>query len=266
MRLRPTFEALRDRREKALVTYLTAGDPTPELSLQACRAALRGGADVLELGLPFSDPMADGPAIQHASERALAAGMTVRGALEMCRTLRAEFAQPIVLFGYYNPLYAFGLQRIAQAAREAGADGFLVVDLPPEEADELAAAARAQQLDLIYLLAPTSTRERIELVRTRASGFVYYVSMAGVTGAKLTDLAPILSGAQRVRDAIPLPLCVGFGISTPGEARRISSGADGVVVGSALVRLCAQHAGDAAALARDVEALVREIKAALRDA
>ena len=266
MRLRPTFEALRARGEKALVTYLTAGDPTPALSLQACRAALRAGADVLELGIPFSDPMADGPAIQRASERALAAGMNVRGVLEMCRTLRAEFSQPIVLFGYYNPLLAFGIEAITQAAADAGADAFLVVDLPPEESDELASAARRHGQDLIYLLAPTSTPARIELVRQRASGFVYYVSMTGVTGAKLADLSLVMASARRIGDAIALPLCVGFGISSPDEARQLAGAAEGVVVGSVLVRLCEQHAGDESALVREVETLVRHIKAALRGA
>lgn len=263
MSLTNTFGALRERGEKALVAFLMAGDPSFDASLDACRGALRGGADVLELGIPFSDPMADGPAIQRAAERAIRGGMNVRRVLDLCRSLRAEFTAPIVLFGYYNPLYVFGVAAIAEEARAAGADGFLVVDLPPEEAEELHAAARARGLDLVYLLAPTSTQERIQKVRERASGFVYYVSMTGVTGAKLPDLDQVRSGVARVRAAIPLPVCVGFGVTTPGEARALAGAADGVVVGSALVRLC-EGQNEGATLGSQVEASVRALKEAVR--
>lgn len=264
MRLRSTFDSLRARGEKALVAYLTAGDPSFDTSLAACRAALRGGADVLELGVPFSDPMADGPAIQKASERALKAGMSVQRTLDLARALRSEFAQPIVLFGYYNPLLAYGLERVCAAAAEAGADGFLVVDLPPEEAGELRLAARAQGLDLIHLLAPTSTAERIELVRAHASGFVYYVSMTGVTGTRVADFSEIRRGIERVRGAVSAPVCVGFGITTPDDAAALAPHADGVVVGSALVRLCEEHAAQPEKLAAEIEGAVRALKAATR--
>lgn len=264
MRLTKTFQDLAARGEKALVVYLTAGDPEAATGLEACRAALRGGADILELGIPFSDPTADGPAIQRASERALRAGMSVAGAIEICRKLRADFPQPIVLFGYYNPLLAFGPQAVAAAAAAAGADGFLVVDLPPEEAEELAAPARRSGLHLIYLLAPTSTDARVARVRERASGFVYYVSRTGVTGLKLDSVDEVRQGVQRLKASLDLPVCVGFGISTAEEARAIAQVADGVVVGSAFVRLCERHAGAPGELARAVESLARELKAATR--
>jgi tryptophan synthase alpha chain len=184
--------------------------------------------------------------------------------LDLCRALRAEFAAPIVLFGYYNPLLAFGLNGVARAAAQAGADGFLVVDLPPEEADDLHAAGRAQGLDLIYLLAPTSTDARVARVRARASGFVYYVSMTGVTGHRIEALDDVRRDLARVKAAIPLPVCVGFGVTTPDDASALAPAADGVVVGSAFVRRCEEHAGDPARLATEIESFARALKGAMR--
>src|SRR5262245_34861324 len=266
MRLTATFASLAARGEKALVAFLTAGDPSFDASLEACRAALRGGADVLELGVPFSDPMADGPAIQQSSERALRGGMSVRRTLELCAKLRAEVTAPILLFGYYNPLLAFGIDAVCAAAAAAGADAFLTVDLPAEEAEELRAPARRHGLDLIYLLTPTSTDARVEIVRARASGFVYYVSMTGVTGAKLASADAVRAEVSRLRAGLTVPVCVGFGIAPPEQARAIAPAADGVVVGSAFVRLCAEHAADTARLAAEVEAFTRRLKEAVRRA
>lgn len=263
-RLAPTFDQLAKAGEKALVAYVTAGDPTLDASFGVADAVLRGGADVLELGVPFSDPTADGPVIQRAATRALAAGTTLPGVLDLVKRLRATgHGQPIVLFGYYNPFLQYGLERVARDAALAGADAFLVVDLPPEHATELASACRPHGLDLIYLLTPTSDAERIEAVRARATGFVYYVSRTGVTGAAAPEPRDVAAQVARIRAAIPLPVCVGFGISTPAQAQAMADVADGVVVGSALVQLV-ESLGDGAADAAPVERAVRELKAGLR--
>jgi tryptophan synthase alpha chain len=264
MRIAPTFAALSAKKEKALVAFLTAGDPDPAVSLAACRAVLRGGADLLELGVPFSDPMADGPAIQRSSERALRAGMSLRKVLDLCAALRREFTAPIILFGYYNPFLAFGTVALCEQAAAAGADGFLVVDLPPEEAAEIHGPARAHGLDLIYLCAPTSTAARIARVRQSASGFVYYVSMTGVTGKNLGAIDEIRENVRRLQGELSLPVCVGFGITTADEARAVAAVADGVVVGSAFVRLCEEHAGDVPRLTTEVESFTRSLKDAVR--
>lgn len=237
-RIAPTFERLAKQGEKALVTYVTAGDPDLERSWQVINAVLQGGADVLELGVPFSDPTADGPVIQRAATRALEAGMTLAGVLELVRRVRAAgHAQPIVLFGYYNPFLQYGLERLAADAAAAGADGFLVVDLPPEHAGAMQAVCKPHGLDLIYLLTPTSDDARIAAVGSLASGFVYYVSRTGVTGAAAPEKAEVDAQVARIKRAIPLPVCVGFGISSPEQAAALGEQADGVVVGSALVAM-----------------------------
>jgi tryptophan synthase alpha chain len=237
-RISSTFERLAREGEKALVTYITAGDPDLERSYAVAEAVLTGGADILELGVPFSDPTADGPVIQRAAVRALAAGTTVAGVLDLVKRLRAAgHTQSIVLFGYYNPFLQYGLARLALDAAAAGADGFLVVDLPPEHAGAFAAACKPNGLDLIYLLTPTSDPERIAAVSSLASGFIYYVSRTGVTGSAAPEKQEVDAQVGRIKQAVALPVCVGFGISTPDQVAAMGEQANGVVVGSALVQM-----------------------------
>jgi tryptophan synthase alpha chain len=270
-RLQDTFTQLGARGEQALVAYVTGGDPDLETSYQVLEALARGGADIIELGVPFSDPTADGPTIQRASVRALAAGATVSGVLSLVSRLRAAgHQQPVILFGYYNPFLQYGLDRLAADAASAGADGFLVVDLPPEEAGPFQAAIRSAVpigsagggLDLIQLLTPTSTERRIAAVAKAASGFVYYVSRTGVTGAQEADLTTVGAQVARIRSAIDLPVCVGFGIARPDQVAALRGTADGVVVGSALVNLVEQL-GQGTSTVADIEAAVRGLKAPL---
>jgi len=238
-RIKATFERLRQNRRTALIPYVTAGDP----SLYATRYILdelaAAGADVIELGIPFSDPMADGPDICAAMERALEDGTTFAKVLELVEDFRKRHDQPIVLFGYMNPLYQYGLEKAAADAAAAGADGFLVVDLPPEEAGELTAFTKPQGLDFIGLFTPTSDEQRIAAIAEHCSGFAYYVSMLGVTGGVVDDLRPVEEGANRVRELTGLPTAVGFGIRSPHRAFEIGRFADGVVIGSALIRAMA---------------------------
>lgn len=241
-RIQHCFRSLAEAKRTALVAYITVGDPALEDSEACALAAFEAGADVLELGVPFSDPTADGPTIAEASYRALHHGGSVRATLELAKKLRAKTEKPLVLFSYYNPLLAFGDAALPVAAKAAGIDGLLVVDLPPEEGAELRASAAAQGLCMIPLLAPTSDRERERLALADASGFVYYVSMTGVTGSSTLDAKDAGEAAQALKGrAKGLPLVVGFGIDTPAKAREVADfGVDGVVVGSQLVRTIAQ--------------------------
>ncbi len=245
-------------RGKVLVTYLTAGDPTPDHSLGMFQAVLRGGADVLEIGVPFSDPGADGPAIQRASERALAAGGGLEHALQVAAALPAEV--PKVLFGYLNPFLAFGYQALAERCEAAGIHGLLCVDCPPEEEADFRTALRAHRVHPILLIAPTTPDARVAAVAGEGSGFLYYVSMTGVTGAALTGQDAVADRVARVRDLGGLPVAVGFGVATREDVARLAPSADGVVVGSALVRLVEAHGAEAAG---PLEALARSLKGGL---
>jgi tryptophan synthase alpha chain len=263
-RINTCFQRLADAQEKALVAYVTAGDPDLDTSYAVVEAVLAGGADVLELGVPFSDPTADGPVIQRAATRALAAGTTVEQVLGLVKRLRAAGReQPVVLFGYYNPFLQYGLEKLATDAAEAGADGFLVVDLPPEHAGPMHAALQARGLDLIYLLTPTSDDERIKAVGDRASGFVYYVSRTGVTGSAAPEARDVAAQVARIKAAIPLPVCVGFGISTPEQVAAMATQAEGVVVGSALVQLAEGLPAGTTQVA-DLQRRAAELKAPLK--
>jgi tryptophan synthase alpha chain len=235
-RISDTFKRCRQAGRAACMPYFTLGYPNATLSGEILLAAARSGADLFELGIPFSDPLADGPTIQHSTQTALENGMTVRGCLEQVRRLRQHgVEQPLLLMSYINPLLAFGMDRFASQAAAAGADGLIVPDLPPEESAGLEEACRRNELALVYLLAPTSTPERIALAASRASGFIYLVSVTGVTGAR-NELPPDLSDfIARVRRATDLPLAVGFGIATPQQAAQVGRLADGVIVGSALI-------------------------------
>ncbi len=235
-RLDETFAKLKAEGRKALVTFVTAGDPDYATSLGLLRALPAAGADVVELGMPFSDPMADGPAIQASSLRALNAGMTLNKTLEMVRTFRHENNHtPIVLMGYYNPIYIHGAEKFVADAREAGVDGLIVVDVPPEADDELCIPAMHAGLNFIRLATPTTDDRRLPAVLANTSGFVYYVSIAGITGTRAPDLAAVKANVDRIKAKTALPVCVGFGVKSPEQARDIGAFADGVVVGSALV-------------------------------
>ena len=230
------FADLKAQGRAALVTFLTAGDPDPETSLAILRALPAAGADVVELGMPFTDPMADGPAIQMSSQRALAAGQTLKKTLDMVRAFRtADDATPIVLMGYYNPIYIYGVDRFLRDAKSAGVDGLIVVDLPPEEDEELCLPALAAGLNFIRLATPTTDDKRLPAVLANTSGFVYYVSVTGITGAAAADPGKVTAAVARIKRHTKLPVAVGFGVRTADQAAAIASGVDGVVVGSALV-------------------------------
>jgi tryptophan synthase alpha chain len=230
------FAALKKDGRAALVTFLTAGDPDPETSLAILRALPAAGADVIELGMPFTDPMADGPAIQAAGLRALKAGQSLSKTLAMVRAFRAgDDATPIVLMGYYNPIYIYGVDRFLVDAKAVGVDGLIVVDLPPEEDDELCLPALKAGLSFIRLATPTTDDRRLPAVLANTSGFVYYVSITGITGAATPEPSQVNAAVARIKRHTRLPVAVGFGVRTAGHARAIAAGADGVVVGSALV-------------------------------
>ena len=235
-RIDKRFAELKAQGRAAFVAYLVAGDPDAETAFEMLRGLPAAGADLIELGYPFSDPMAEGPPIQRASQRALKAGMTLNGTLDMVRRFRLEDqTTPLILMGYLNPLLTPGLARFAAQAAAAGVDGMIVVDCPPEEADPLADALDAQGVSLIRLATPTTDDKRLAVVVRRTSGFVYYVSVAGVTGVKQADAEAVAPAVERVRRASGLPVAVGFGIRTPERARAVARVADAVVVGSALV-------------------------------
>jgi len=262
-RLGRTFARLRERDEAALVPFLMAGDRGLDTTARLVDRLIEAGADVLELGVPFSDPMADGPIHQRAAERALAAGASVARILELVIDLRRRSDLPVVLFGYANPFLRFGPERLAEAAEKAGIDALLCVDMPPEEADELRLPLGRRGLDMIFLLAPTSTDERIARVLGVASGFVYFVSVTGVTGVKAAEPVAIAPLVERIRRSTALPVGVGFGISTPEQARAVSGFADAVIVGSSFSRLI-EEAPDVPAALDSVGRLAGELKRATR--
>lgn len=235
-RIDARFAALKAEGRAAFVAYVMAGDPDAAASLEILKGLPGAGADIIELGFPFSDPMAEGPPIQRAALRALAKGMTLKGTLDLARAFReTDTETPIIMMGYTNPLVTWGYQAFARDAAAAGIDGIIVVDCPPEEADPLADALDANQLSLIRLATPTTDDKRLPVVINRTSGFVYYVSVAGVTGVKEADAATVAPHVERVRKASGLPVAVGFGIKTPERAAAIARVSDAVVVGSALV-------------------------------
>jgi tryptophan synthase alpha chain len=258
-RIKTTFDRLAGEGRKALIPFITAGDPDAALTLPLMHTLVEAGADVIELGVPFSDPMADGPTIQRASERALAKGMSLRKVLELVVAFRATDAQtPVVLMGYANPIEAMGLEKFAAAAASAGVDGVLVVDYPPEEALNFGAAMKAQGMDPIFLLAPTSTAARIAQVAEIASGYVYYVSLAGVTGSGALNVEAVAERLPLIREKTGLPVGVGFGIRDAATAARIARIADAVVVGSRIIEEIEKST--AATACANVKALVADIR------
>ena len=235
-RIDATFDRLRSEGKKAFVAYVMSGDPDPETSFQIMQGLPAAGVDVIELGVPFTDPMADGPAIQKAGLRALDAGQTLKGVLAMVARFReADQTTPIVLMGYYNPIYSHGVDAFLRDAAAAGIDGLIVVDLPPEEDEELCLPASAAGLHFIRLATPTTDDRRLPAVTANTSGFVYYVSITGVTGAAEASAEAVAPDVERIRAASGLPVCVGFGVKTPARVAEIGRVADGVVVGSAIV-------------------------------
>lgn len=234
-RISKRFAELRASGELGLVAYLTAGDPSLDATLKFVLALAQAGADVIELGVPFSDPLADGPTIQRASERALKSGTSLAGVLELVRRIRQSSQVPLVLFSYYNPILQMGLEKFAAAAAQSGADGVLATDLTPEESDDYRRILRAHHLDTIFLAAPTSNDERLKLISAASSGFVYLISRTGVTGAKDTLPDDLPSLLRRARQFTQLPIAVGFGISLPGHVTVLGGLADAAVVGSSLV-------------------------------
>jgi len=263
-RIQTRFQALRERGRTALVPYVTAGDPDPDFTVPLLHRMVAAGADLIELGVPFSDPMADGPVIQAACERALAHRVNLRQVLAMVRRFREEDADtPVILMGYLNPVEVMGYEAFAQEAAQAGVDGVLTVDLPLEEGEALWAALDAHGLDPIFLLAPTSDDERVERVAERARGFLYYVSLKGVTGAAHLDLEAVRERIADLRRLTDLPLGVGFGIRSAEDAARIAEFADAAVVGSALVRRIEENLGHREATFAAVEDLLRAMRHAM---
>ena len=263
-RIDGVFERLRARGERALVAYLMAGDPSLAETERLVIEAERNGADVMELGVPFSDPLADGPVIQRAGLRALAAGASLARVLEMVSSLRTRVALPLVLMTYYNPVLAFGLKGFARTAVDAGVDGVIVPDLPAEESEPLRAEATPTGLDVIHMVAPTSTPARVRAIARVSTGFIYVVSLTGVTGER-RELPKDLDAQMRtLRLVTTKPVCVGFGVSTPEQAASVGRIADGVAVGSAIVRTIEQHAG-APDLVPALGRLIAALKAPLRE-
>jgi len=240
-RIDKTFAALKREGRSGLVTFITAGDPDYDTSLALLRGLPAAGADVIELGMPFSDPMADGPAIQASSLRALKAGQTMKRTLSLVREFRKEDqTTPVVLMGYYNPIYVYPVDRFVRDASEAGADGLIIVDLPPEEDEELRPAAAVAGLNLIRLATPTTDAKRLPAVLANTSGFVYYVSIAGITGTAAPDVTSVGAHVERIKAHTDLPIAIGFGVKSPEQVRDLAEVAEGVVVGSALVAAIAE--------------------------
>ncbi len=261
-RIRGRFESLARAKRKALIPYITAGDPRPSLTVPLMRGLVEAGADILELGVPFSDPMADGPVVQRAGERALKFGIGLADVLKMVTEFRmADATTPIVLMGYANPIEAMGVENFVGAAKIAGVDGVIVVDYPPEECQDFAALARKNDIDSIFLLAPTSTGKRIEEVARNGSGYLYYVSLRGVTGAAHLDLSDVARHIPQIRAATQLPIGVGFGIRDAESAKRVAQTADAVVIGSRIIQEI-EAAGPDHAVSR-VKAFLKPIREAL---
>ena len=262
-RIQTTFETLQTKGEKALIPYIMAGDPTLAMTESLVLALEQGGADLIELGVPFSDPIADGPVIQQAAERALRSGTTLKKILATVTNLREKTAIPLILMAYYNSIMAMGIEAFCAQAVQAGVDGLIVPDLPPEESDLLYEATQAAGGPvIIFLLAPTSTAERRRAVMKRTHGFIYYVSLTGITGAKLTDLSQVRHSVELIQRTSRKPVAVGFGIASADQARDVAQFADGVIIGSALVRkIFEQHS--ASTFLSDIQRTTHQLKSVL---
>jgi len=263
-RIEACFSQLKQNNRTALIPYVTAGDPDPSVTVPLMHAMVRAGADLLELGVPFSDPMADGPVIQAASERALEHHVGLHNVLDMVREFRQQDnVTPVVLMGYLNPVEVMGYEKFSASASAAGVDGVLTVDIPPEESDELVKALSDHQLDPIFLVSPTSTTDRIEAICSKASGFVYYVSLKGVTGAANLQIQSVEEKINQIKEFTQLPIGVGFGISDAERAAQVSNCADAVVVGSAIIKHVAGNIGDAEKMTQEVTDLLQSMRNAM---
>ena len=263
-RIESRFRELQAQNRTALIPYITAGDPAPEFTVPLMHSMVAAGADILELGIPFSDPMADGPVIQAACDRALKQHVTLRQVLGLVKAFRNKDPNtPVVLMGYMNPIEVMGYERFAQAAVDAGVDGVLTVDLPPEEARDLISALKRVQIDPIFLVAPTSHAPRIEMICRVASGFVYYVSLKGVTGASALDVPSVARKLAEIREYTNIPIGVGFGIKDAASAAQVAQVADAVVVGSALVRCIAVNSEHPAKIETEISALLHSMRKAM---
>lgn len=266
-RIASTFSRLEDGSSKALVPFVTAGDPRPEYTVELMHALVDAGASIIELGVPFSDPMADGPAIQAADERALEHDISLQDVFSMVSEFRNTDSQtPVVLMGYLNPIEILGYDRFASQAANAGVDGVLVVDMPPEESSSFVSIMQAQGIDTIFLIAPTTDKQRIELINQAASGYLYYVSLKGVTGANTLDVDSVQAKLEEIRSVSQLPIGVGFGIKDGQTAQAIAKIADAVVVGSALVNRIEQNQDDQQQMNNQVSSLVREMRSMMDEA
>ncbi len=261
-RIKEKFRELQEKNKAALICYITAGDPDIEFTEQIINCMEASGVDMVEIGIPFSDPMADGPVIQAASERALKNSTSVSDVLSLVSRIRSSSDIPVILFGYYNPFFSYGTERFAHDAREAGADGVLVVDLPPEEAGELGVHIEREGLDRIFLLAPTSTEERIEMVLENASGFIYMVSVTGVTGARPDMNYDLEDLVGRIKSRSDVPVGIGFGVSSARQATAIASFSDAVIVGSALIRIIEDGGTQRQEVLENISSFTKEISAA----
>ena len=254
------FDKNRPIKRKALIAYLTVGYPNIDATIEIAEALVDGGCDIIELGIPFSDPLADGATIQRASQHALEAGITPRKCLEVAAELRKKVEIPLLFMGYYNPMLHYGLDKFCAASHKAGIDGFIIPDLPPDEGSEVEAIMKKRGLDLVYLVAPTSDSEkRLKFIADRAQGFIYVVSLKGVTGARSAVSNDLEEFISRVRSVTDKPLCVGFGISTPEQAQRVAKLADGVIIGSRILDIIEKSKRPAA----DVKAFIAEVRAAI---
>lgn len=263
-RIEKRFESLSNSGRKGLIPFITAGDPVSDITVPLMHAMVEAGADLIELGIPFSDPMADGPVIQKANQRALSHGTSLHDVLDIVKQFRnKDQATPVLFMGYLNPVEAMGYEEFADAAQQAGVDGLLLVDLPPEEASEFNELLYQRDIDPIYLLAPTSTPQRMEIVSLEARGFVYYVSIRGVTGSAALDYDEIRQSISEIRKHTRLPVGVGFGINSPESAVKIGEHADAVVIGSAIVRMMENYGGEKQIVINAVSDFLRGVRDAL---
>ncbi|MGB5224063.1 MAG: tryptophan synthase subunit alpha [Arenicellales bacterium] len=263
-RIEKRFESLSNSGRKGLIPFITAGDPVSDITVPLMHAMVEAGADLIELGIPFSDPMADGPVIQKANQRALSHGTSLHDVLDMVKQFRnKDQATPVLFMGYLNPVEAMGYEEFADAAKQAGVDGLLLVDQPPEEASEFNELLYQRDIDPIYLLAPTSTPQRMEIVSLEARGFVYYVSIRGVTGSAALDYDEIRQSISEIRKHTRLPVGVGFGINSPESAVKIGEHADAVVIGSAIVRMMENYGGEKQIVINAVSDFLRGVRDAL---
>lgn len=263
-RIQKRFDWLKSKSEKALVAFITAGDPDLATTRELFSVIEEGGADIIELGVPFSDPLADGPVIQAASQRSLKSGTTLKKIVQLVSDIRKSSQLPIVLMTSFNPVFVYGQESFVKDAVEAGVDGVIIPDLPPEEAGEFDELAKAQNLDMIHLLAPTSTPDRVEMVGAKSRGFIYYVSLTGVTGTRDSLAQGVEEKVAAIKQATELPVLIGFGISGPEQAKAVSKYSDGVIVGSAIVRMI-EETPEPAERMEKLKGFVRSVKQSLQD-